>query len=97
MVHIFGLQDRLVDAGAIADGSVKQSIEGNHYARGIRMQKQSFCALLKCILQENQPMEDYLIERIAALRLETTTETLENLIQLDIFKNYYEALLKVGG
>ena len=97
MVHIFGLQDRLVDAGAIADGSVKQSIEGKHYARGTRMHKQSFCALLKCKLQENQPMEDYLIERIAALRLETTTETLENLIQLDIFKNYYEALLKVGG
>ena len=42
-------------------------------------------------------MEDYLIEGIAALRLETTTETLENLIQLDIFKNYCEALLKVGG
>ena len=42
-------------------------------------------------------MEDYLIEGIAALRLETTTETLENLIQLDIFKNYYEALLKVDG
>ena len=43
-----GLQDWWVDAGAIADGSVLQSIEGKHYARGIRMYKQSFCALLKC-------------------------------------------------
>ena len=42
-------------------------------------------------------MEDYLIEGIAALCLETTTETLENLIQLDIFKNYCEALLKAAG
>ena len=60
------------------------------------MHKQSFCALLKCKLQENPPMEDYLIEGAAALCLKTTTETLENLIQLDIFKSYCEALLKVG-
>ena len=90
------LQDWWVDAGAIADGSVMQSIEGNHYARGIRMHKQSFCVLLKCKLQENPPMEDYLIEEIAALCLKTTAEALENLIQLDIFKSYCEALLKVG-
>ena len=43
-----GLQDWWVDAGAVADGSVMSSIEGKHYARGIRMHKQSFCALLKC-------------------------------------------------
>ena len=42
-------------------------------------------------------MEDYLIEGIAALLFETTIETLENLIQLDIFKNYCAALLKMGG
>ena len=53
--------------------------------------------LLKCKLQENPLMEDYSNEGIAALRLETTTETLENLIQLDIFKHHCEALLKVGG
>ena len=43
-----GLQGWWVDAGVIADGSVLQSIEGKYYARGIRMYKQSFCALLKC-------------------------------------------------
>ena len=32
-----GLQDCWVDAGAVADGSVMQSIEGKRYARGIRM------------------------------------------------------------
>ena len=42
-------------------------------------------------------MEDYSNEGIAALPLETTTETLENLIQLDIFKHHCESLLKVGG
>ena len=42
-------------------------------------------------------MEYYLIEGIAALRFKTTIETLENLIQLDIFKNYCAALLKMGG
>ena len=48
-----GLQDWWVDAGAIADGSVMQSIEGKHYARGIRMRKQSFCALLKRKFRKN--------------------------------------------
>ena len=76
----FGLQDWWLDAGAVVAGSVMQSIEGKHFARGIRMHKQSFCALLKCKLLENPLMEDYLIEGIAALCLETTTETFENLI-----------------
>ena len=44
------LQDWWVDAGAITDGSVMQSIEGKHYARGIRMHKHSSCALMKCKL-----------------------------------------------
>ena len=57
------------------------------------MHKQSFYALLKC----NPPMKDYLIEGIADLCLKTTTETLKILIRLNIFKNYCEALLKVGG
>lgn len=61
------------------------------------MHRQKFCHLLKCKLQENPPMEDYVIEGIAALRFETTIETHENLIQLDIFKNYCAALLKMGG
>ena len=80
-----GLQGWWVDAGTIADGSVMQSIEGKHFARGIRMHKQSFCYFV-----------NHLIEGIEALRLKTTTETLENLIQLDIFKSYFEALLKLG-
>ena len=53
--------------------------------------------LLKCKLQENPLMENYSNEGIAAPCLGTTTETLENLIQLDIFKHHCESLLKVGG
>ena len=67
-----GLQDWWVDSGAIADGSVMQSIEGRHYARGIRLHKQSFCALIRWRLQKKSPNDEDLIACIGNLRIETT-------------------------
>ena len=42
-----GFRDWWVDAGAIAEGSSVQAIEGRHYFRAIRLHKQSFEALLR--------------------------------------------------
>lgn len=41
-----GFRDWWVDAGAIAEGSSVQAVEGRHYFRAIRLHKQSFQALL---------------------------------------------------
>lgn len=46
-----GLSDWWVDAGAIADGSAAQAIEGRHYARSVRLHKQSFKALIRKKMQ----------------------------------------------
>ena len=48
-----GPQGWLVDAGAVSGESLMQWIEGKHCASGIRIQKQSLCALLKWKLKEN--------------------------------------------
>ena len=42
-----GFRDWWVDAGAIAEGSSVQAMEGRHYFRAIRLHKQSFEALLR--------------------------------------------------
>ena len=42
-----GFRDWWVDAGAIAEGSSVQAVEGRHYFRAIRLHKQSFEALLR--------------------------------------------------
>lgn len=42
-----GFRDWWVDAGAIAEGSSVQAVEGGHYFRTIRLHKQSFEALLR--------------------------------------------------
>jgi len=42
-----GFEDWWAEAGAIAAGSVAQAFEGRHYARAVRLHKQSFEELLK--------------------------------------------------
>ena len=42
-----GFRDWWVDAGAIAEGSSVQAVEGRYYFRAIRLHKQSFEALLR--------------------------------------------------
>ena len=37
--------DYKIDAGAIAESSVMQTIQGRHYVRGISLHKQSFCKI----------------------------------------------------
>ena len=84
----FGLQDWWVDASAIAEGSVTQAIEGRHCARGIRLHKQSFCALMRWKILQNRPLDVELIVSIANLRLETTANTLEALIEMESSQLY---------
>ena len=84
----FGLQDWWIDAGAIAEGSVTQAIEGKHYARGIRLHKQSFCVLMRWKILQNRPLDVELIESIANLRLETTANNLEALIEMESSQLY---------
>ena len=38
-LKILGLQDWSIDAATIGDGSILQLLEGKHYAREIRMQR----------------------------------------------------------
>ena len=59
-----GFQDWWVHSGVIADGSVSQAIEGRHYARSVRLHKQSFCALLRWKILNSKPTDDDLIENI---------------------------------
>ena len=73
-----------------------QTIEGRNYARGIRLHKQSFCALLKWRLQNIYPTDEQLEEYIGNLRLETTEENLHKLMQLKSFEKFCSELLKVG-
>ena len=90
-----GFQDWWVDANAIAEGSVSQAIEGRHYARGIRLHKQSLCALLRFRILQNQP-NDELMKYIVSLRLKITSENLERLLENDCYKTYCKELLQVG-
>ena len=53
-----GLSNWWVDAEAIAQSSVSQAIEGRHYARSVRLHKQSFEALLRYGIQAENICEN---------------------------------------
>jgi len=92
-----GFQDWWVDAGSIAEGSVTQAIQGKHYARGIRLHKQSFCAFIRWRLKSITPNEESLKRYIENLRVETNEENLSTLIKLESYQLFYQELLKVGN
>jgi len=92
-----GFQDWWVDAGSIAEGSVTQAIQGKHYARGIRLHKQSFCAFIRWRLKSITPNEESLKRYIENLRVETNEENLSTLIKLESYQLFYQELLQVGN
>ena len=89
-------QDWWVDAGTIAEGSFTQVIQGKHYARGIQLHKQSFCALIRWRLKSITPNKESLKRCIANLRVETNEENLSKLFKLELYEVFCQDLLKVG-
>lgn len=92
-----GLSDWWVDAAAIADGSVAQAFEGRHYARTVRLHKQSFEALLRHrIGSENieSKLDMDMKEVIAKLRHNPNPENLNLPLGLPGFKDTCSLLLQ---
>ena len=74
-----GFKDWLVDAGAIADGSVAQPFEGRHYASSVRLKKKSFEALLRHRMKPESvgtKLDQNMREAIAKLRNNPCPENL---------------------
>ena len=90
--NCLGLQDWWVDAGAIQEGSVCKAIEGKHYQRGIRLRKQSMNALSRIKIERNMPIDQDMKDIIASLRLHINSDNLDNLLDLNSFKNYCKSL-----
>ena len=92
-----GMQDWWSDANAIAEGSVDQAIEGRNYDRGIRLHKQTFCALVRWRLKSIAPNDEELKNSIGKLRAETNGKNLSTLMELESFKVLCKDLLCVPG
>ena len=89
-----------MDAGAIADGSAAQAFEGRHYARSVRLHKQSFEALVKNRMREENiviKLDQDIRNMIAKLRSNPCSENLESLIGLPGFKDLCSSLMKSEG
>ena len=100
MYGCLGFKDWWVDAGAIADGSAAQAFEGRHYARSVRLHKQSFEALVKNRMREENiviKLDQDMRNMIAKLRSNPCSENLESLIGLPGFKDLCSSLMKSEG
>ena len=74
-----GFKDWWVDAGAIAESSVAQAIEGRHYYRSVCLHKQSFEALIRYRMRNNNISTNFdlsMKKAIASLRLNPCAEVL---------------------
>ena len=91
-----GFQDWWVDAGAIAEGSVIQAVEGKHYARGLRLHKQSFCALIKWRLKSVFPTAESLKKAFGNLRIKPNNENLTALMNLTTYREFCMDIINVG-
>ena len=95
-----GFKDWWVDAGAIADGSVAQAYEGHHYARSVRLHKQSFEALLRHRMNSKSvgtKMDANMREVIAKLKNNPNSENLKSLLRLSGFKDICSSLMQSEG
>lgn len=95
-----GFSDWWVDAGAIAEKSAPQAHEGRHYARSLRLHKQSFEALLRHrIRSENmhEKLDMEMREVIARLRHNPSAENLDVLLGKPKFKELCSSLMKAEG
>ena len=95
-----GFGDWWVDGGAIAEGSVAQALEGRHYARSIRLHKQSFEALLRHRIKSediSNKLDQETRQTIAKFRDNLCASNLQSLLVLPKFKDICSSLLKSEG
>ena len=95
-----GFKDWWVDAGAIAEGSVAQAIEGRHYYRSVRLHKQSFEALIRYRMRKNNISTNFdlsMKKAIASLRLNPCGESFDSLLHLPGLNDIYSLLTSAEG
>ena len=95
-----GFSDWWIDAGAIAERSAVQALEGRHYARSVRLHKQSFEALLRHRIRvENmhKPLDVEMTEAVARLRHNPSADNLDVLLKRPKFKEFCFSLMKAEG
>ena len=95
-----GFGDWWVDGGAIAEVSVAQALEHSHYARSVRLHKQSFEALLRHRIK-SEDVSDKLGQEtrqtISKLRDNLCGANLQSLLDLPRFKDICSSPLKSEG
>lgn len=95
-----GLRDWWVDAGAIAEGSSAQAIEGRHYFRAIRLHKQSFEALLRLQIRNIGDVSMYSEEfrfSLGKLRCAPSASQLETFMSNPEFQQLANELIISSG
>lgn len=86
--------------GAIAEGSVAQTLEGHHYARSVRLHKQSFEPLLRHRIKSedvSNKLDQETRQAISKLRDNLCATNLQSLLGLPRFKDICSSLLKSEG
>ena len=95
-----GFRDWWVDAGAIADGSSVQAVEGRHYFRAIRLHKQSFEALLRLRIKKTGDISlfgEEFMRSLEKLRCNPSASHLENFMSNPEFQKLSSELMSSSG
>ena len=85
-----------VDAGTIASGSADKAVEGGHYYRNMRLQKETFNALVQfraqSITANYEEIDPTLFQLLQKLRSETDSKTINIVLEDQEFSLLYRKI-----
>ena len=96
---VLGLKEWWIDSEAIQPGSANKADEGRHYFRSVRIQKQSFEALIRYRILKEVNIDGFsatMKTRIADLKEDPNSTNLDKLMNEEEFLSFSEQILKTS-